>query len=178
MSFDWKSLIGGVAPTLATALGGPFAGAAVSAISEAILGKSDGTEAEITAVLKTATPDMLAKIREADQTFKVKMEELKVDLEKAKYADTDSARTMATAQLNAVVRNLSYIIVLGFFCVLCGQFIIAVHPVWEIPEAQQRTLDISFGILFTSFATVIGFHFGSSQGAIQSNKSLRKIAEG
>ena len=30
MDFDWKSVVGTVAPTIATALGGPLAGVAVS----------------------------------------------------------------------------------------------------------------------------------------------------
>jgi hypothetical protein len=36
---DWKKIVGAVAPTLATALGGPLAGMAAAAVSDALLGK-------------------------------------------------------------------------------------------------------------------------------------------
>ena len=39
---DWKSIIGVVAPTLATALGGPLAGLAVETLGKALGGASGG----------------------------------------------------------------------------------------------------------------------------------------
>lgn len=56
VNIDWKEIVRAVAPTLATALGGPLAGVATSEISNAILGKSDGTEAELGDALVKATP--------------------------------------------------------------------------------------------------------------------------
>ena len=54
---DWKSIVGTVAPAIATALGGPLAGLGVSAIGKA-LGLGDGASKEdvAQAVLK-ATPE-------------------------------------------------------------------------------------------------------------------------
>ena len=40
-------LIGSVAPTIATALGGPVAGMAVKAVSNALFGHENGTEDDI-----------------------------------------------------------------------------------------------------------------------------------
>ena len=42
-----KSIIQTVAPTIGTAVGGPLGGMAVKAISEALLGKPDGTPDEV-----------------------------------------------------------------------------------------------------------------------------------
>ena len=47
---DWKSIVKVVAPTIATGLGGPLAGLATKALSEVLLGKSDGTEDEVARV--------------------------------------------------------------------------------------------------------------------------------
>lgn len=55
MSFDWKQLVGSVAPTIATALGGPLAGMATKAIASAI----GCDEADVEEVLKDATPNNL-----------------------------------------------------------------------------------------------------------------------
>jgi len=52
MAFNWKSILGTVAPGLATALGGPLAGMAVQAVSNAVLGKQDGSDDEIAAAIK------------------------------------------------------------------------------------------------------------------------------
>ena len=43
-----------VAPTIATAMGGPLAGMAVRTLSETLLGKPDGTEAELAAAAAAA----------------------------------------------------------------------------------------------------------------------------
>jgi len=44
MAFDWKNVVRSVAPILGNAIGGPFGGAAVSALSNALLGKPEATE--------------------------------------------------------------------------------------------------------------------------------------
>ena len=82
MAFDWKGLLKKVAPTLATVLtgGNPLAGLGVKALSDAVLGKPDGSEDEIALALQGATPKMLADIKVADQSFKLEMEELGIDI--------------------------------------------------------------------------------------------------
>ena len=92
MAFDWKGLVRTVAPTIATALGGPVAGAATQAVSSALLGKPDGTEDEIMLAAAAAGPEVLQKLKEADNTFRIRMKELDIDLEKVAAGDRDSAR--------------------------------------------------------------------------------------
>ena len=81
-SFDWKGTISAVAPALATALGGPLAGIAVQQISTAVLGKPDGKEAEVAQALSAGGPELLEKLKQADNEFAEKMAGLNVDLEK------------------------------------------------------------------------------------------------
>ena len=50
-------LLGQVAPSLATALGGPLAGVAVKTLSNALFGHEDATEQQISDAMASATPD-------------------------------------------------------------------------------------------------------------------------
>ncbi len=178
MSFDWKKLVGSIAPTIATALGGPLAGAATAAISSAVLGKPDASEDELSTALAAASPDTLAKIKEADNNFKIKMQELGVDLEKARYQDVQNARAMNIARPDNTARNLAYMALIGFFAVLFIELGIAISPDMSIDETTQRTLDITTGVLFAWVLAVKDFYFGSSKGEVHSNQALRRIAEG
>jgi len=143
-----------------------------------VLGKADGTEDELSAALANAPHDILLKVKEADSAFKIRMEELNVDLVKAQYADTADAREMNVAKADNTARNLAYMALATFDIVLILQLIIGIHPTWTIDAGVQRTLDVTTGILFSWVLAVKDFYFGSSQGAVTSNKSLRKIAEG
>lgn len=77
-------LISSVAPALATALGGPAAGLAVSAIAKALGVKDDEVEAKVATMSAT---DLLA-IKKADQEFALEMEKLSAALA-MKQADAD-----------------------------------------------------------------------------------------
>jgi hypothetical protein len=178
MAFDWKKLIAGVAPTLATALGGPLAGAATATVAQAVLGKQDATEDEVSTALAAASPDVLQKIKEADNSFKVRMQELNIDLAKMQYGDIQDARKLYIAKPENTQRHLAYVAVIGFFLVLFIELAIAIHPTWKIDQDTQRTIDVTTGVLFAWVLAVKDFYFGSSQGAVASNKSIRRIAEG
>lgn len=86
MDIDWKGLVKTVAPAIASVFGTPLAGLGVSAILNAILPpdapRPEQPEEFLAQALATANPDMLAKIKQADQTFKSDMKRLDIDLEK------------------------------------------------------------------------------------------------
>ena len=94
MDFDWKKIVKTVAPTLGTVISGgnPLVGLGIKAISEALLGKSDGTEAEIELALQNAKPEDLLKLKQADQAFKLEMKKLDIDVTRLDYKDAASAR--------------------------------------------------------------------------------------
>jgi hypothetical protein len=87
---DWKSILGGVAPTLATALsvvGGPagmVAGAALRAVSGAVLGHQEGTSDQVTQAIQAGlSPDAIAALQKADNDFKVQMAQIAAATEQA-----------------------------------------------------------------------------------------------
>ena len=79
---NWKETLAAVAPTLATALGGPLAGAATKFISGKLLGKDDSTLEEIEQAVLGASPEQLANLKNIDYEFKKEMEKLKKELRK------------------------------------------------------------------------------------------------
>ena len=73
-----KNVIGAVAPTLGTALGGPMGGIAANMIAE-VLGVPNNPKA-IEKGLAEATPEQMLELKKAEQDFDLKMKELEVDV--------------------------------------------------------------------------------------------------
>ena len=111
-------LLGQVAPTLATAMGGPLAGLAVKTLSNVLLGNEEGTEADIAKAMQSATPDQLADIKKIDADFKTRMAELEIDLERISAGDRDSARKREMTVGDHTPKILAGAITLGFFGIL------------------------------------------------------------
>lgn len=160
MPFDWKALVGTVAPTIATALGGPLAGLGVRALVGA-LGLSEGAgEKDIAAALQTASPEILAAMRKADQDFALEMERLGIDLERIAAEDRKSARDReATTGDSVTPRLLAMFITVGFFGILSYMM------VEGVPETSNDAMLVMLGSLGTAFAGVIAYYFGSSVGS-------------
>ncbi|MDD5171359.1 MAG: hypothetical protein PHN75_21265, partial [Syntrophales bacterium] len=143
-----------------------------------LLGKPDGSETEIAAAAAGAGPELLSKIKEAENNFIVKMKELDIDIMKIDAGDRANARDREVKTGDFTTRRLAYIFVSGFFILLFAELAIAIHPTWQIDETTQRSLDITTGVLFGQVVAVGQYYFGSSMGSVNAQKSLRKIAEG
>lgn len=169
MSFDWKSLVGSVAPTIATALGGPLAGMATKAISGALLGKEDGSEKEISEALLSGDPDSLLKLKEIEQSFAARMKELDIDLEKIASDDRKSARQREIDTKDNAPKILAGVIVSGFFLIL------AVISFVELPDASQAPVNILLGALTAMLTQVGNYYFGSSAGSSNKNKMIEGL---
>lgn len=166
---DWQSIVGTVAPTIATALGGPLAGTAVKAISNAVLGR-DAPEDEVAEAIKNADPETLLKLKEADQQYKIEMQKLGVRVEEIHASDRDSARQRQTKMRDWTPSILGALIILGFFSVLGAMM------AWEMPTTSKDVLQIMLGALGTMSASVVAYFFGSSAGSQRKNELLGKQA--
>jgi hypothetical protein len=95
-----KSLIGAVAPTIGTALGGPMGNAAMSMLADK-LGVPNNKSAVEKAVAQ-ASPEQLAEIKKAELAFEKQMKELEVDVFKLETEDIQNARKtlLKTGHLN------------------------------------------------------------------------------
>lgn len=157
---DWKALIGTVAPWMATAVTGPLGGMAVTAISDA-LGLSDKTESSIKAALSGVTAEQMLALKNADQAFSVKMQELGYAnieaLANIAAKDRQSAREMMIATRSFMPALLSIIVVVWFLAILTGMMTgyFKVQP-------ENQYLVLLLGTLATAFGVVMAFWMGTT----------------
>lgn len=172
MAFDWKKTLAAVAPALATALGGPLAGVATKAISEAVLGKPDGDEAEIAAAIQSGGADALVKLKEANNQFLIRMRELDLDLDKllvnAEVGDRANARQREAQTGDSwTMRTLAALVI--------GAFIAVVWAVLFGGSAVDGALaGTLIGYLSAKADQILSYYFGSSFGSNQKNALLHK----
>lgn len=155
---SFGSLLRQVAPTIATALGGPVAGMAVRALSVGLLGRDDGNENDLAAVLAAATPDQVTEIKRIDADFQVKMKQLDIDLEALVVSDRKSARDMQTQVRSNLVPALAIFIVVSFVSVTVATLL----GYTKIDSVLAGTL---IGYLSAKAEQIISFYFGSSHGS-------------
>lgn len=84
---NWTDAI----PTIATALGGPFAGLAAGFIASK-LGVSDKTVENVTQLIQGAPPEQMVKLKELDIELQKYLAELGIRQFEAEVADKNSAR--------------------------------------------------------------------------------------
>ena len=164
------NLVRTVAPSLASAVGGPLAGMAVRTISEVLLGKPDGTEAELEQAAAQATPEQLLALKKAEQDFAVKMRELDIDLERIANADRDSARNREIKTKDWMPRILAFIVVGGFmltvFMVLAGYVEGMRDPL------MATTVGTLIGFVSAKCEQVVAYYFGSSAGSKAKDEAM------
>lgn len=166
---NWKGLLGSIAPTFATALGGPMAGMAVKALSSSLLGHEDGSEADIGLAMANASPDDILKVKEADNAFKIEMERVGVDLEKIAADDRANARQREITTKDNAPKILATVVVTGFFTTLgCIAFA-------DIPNAAMQPINILLGALTAMLTQVGNYYFGSSAGSKAKTDLLGKM---
>jgi hypothetical protein len=156
-----------VAPTVATALGGPLAGAATSMLISKLGGDPKSAESAIA----SADPETLVKLQQLDNDFKAKMAELGVQEEQLAYADVASARTREEVVRDWTPPILAYSVTLGFFGILTWML------VRGVPRQGGDVLLVMLGALGTAWTSIMGYYFGASVGGRKSAETLGKIAQ-
>lgn len=148
-----KNIVGAVAPTLGTALGGPLGGAAASAIA-GVLG-CDSDPQSLQKALSKATPEQLTEIKKAELDFEARMKELDVDLYALQTQDTADARKHFSKDWTARFLAIT-------LCLLFAGYIVLV-TVLPPDQNSDAIINLILGSITGSFSTVIAFYFGSSQ---------------
>jgi hypothetical protein len=159
-------IIGAVAPTIATALGGPLAGMATKFVSNALFGHQDGTADDIQAALLNPSGDQLAALKKIDADFKVQMKSLDIDLERIMADDRASARDMQKETKDWIPRALAVGVTFGFFGILFYMLI------FGLPTTGNEAMLLMLGALQTAWTGVISFYFGASSGDSAKDKML------
>ena len=177
MAFDWKSLVATVAPTLATALGGPLAGVAAAAISDAVLGRPDGNEAEIATALSVGGTDALLKLKQAEQAFVVKMRELDIEVERVHQADRASAREREARTGDRWTPRVLATVVIGGF--LGTVYMVLSGYVDGLRDATiAGVVGTLIGYVSAKADQVVSYYFGSSAGSAAKTALMAKKSGG
>jgi hypothetical protein len=158
---DWLKTI---APTVATALGGPLAGMAVSAIAKAIGCSPDEVQDVISSGKLTA--EQVASIQLAELELKKQAQSMNLDFAKLIAEDKKSARDMQIATKSWIPPVMALGVTCGFFGILFGLMY------GQIQHAPQ--IDIMLGSLGTAWTGIISFYFGSSAGSQAKTELLRQ----
>lgn len=172
MKLDWKAIVGTVAPTVATALGGPLAGVAVKSIAGKLLGRPEATDEEVEQAVLGADPQTLLRLRELDVEFKKSMTDAGIKLEQIAADDRASARAREVQVRDHTPAILAYAITVGFFGTL-GFMLVNGKP-----ATGGDALLVMLGSLGTAWAGVIAYFFGSSSGSRKKDEALSQIARG
>jgi hypothetical protein len=157
MVMSWKKIVGGLAPTIATALGGPLAGTATKYLANSLLGKDNATEDELAAAISMASPEQLGKLRKIDNEFKQKMRELDIDLERIAVEDRKSARDLAQSDMRPQIA-LSTLFVAGYFAILWLLF----SGTIVLGDNIRDMANILLGVLTSGIPMILRFWFGGS----------------
>jgi len=158
---DWLKTI---APTIATALGGPFGGLAYEAVSK-VLGVSQDDAKKMLDDGKL-TAEQIASVQQAEIALKAKAQELGLDFAKLENEDRDSARKMQIANHSWIPPTMAIIVTIGFFGIL---FALMSGKVVKGDEVM-----IMLGSLGTAWTGIISFYFGSSASSQKKDDLLHK----
>jgi len=147
-----KSVIGAVAPTLGTALGGPMGGMAAKMISD-VLGVPNNSKS-IEKAMAEATPEQMLELKKTEQAFELQMKELEVDVFALETADIQDARGKFSKDWTA--RIIGIVVVGGFMGYI---FLVTLQP----PEQNSEALiNLVLGYLGGLASAIISFYFGAS----------------
>lgn len=195
MSFDLKTAIGSIAPTLATMLGGPLAGTAVSALTSAFGLTPTGDQTKdlgaITAVVQNSsmTPEVIAAVRKADQDHEAIMGQQGIDLKKLNAdhelaisqtftADTQDARKTFGQQKTILWMGVAVLITFAIImvAVLWAAFQLLAGGITikdvSVVAAIAGMVGSVVGYVAANAQQVVGYFFGSSAGSASKTDAM------
>lgn len=154
-----------LAPTIATALGGPLAGMAVAAVSKAI----GCAPEEVQGIISTGKLDatQVAAIQMAELELKKQAQSMNLDFAKLIAEDKKSARDMQIATKSSLPAILAVLIVGGFGVITALK--VTGYALAADPTVQDLLTTLRDGVIL-----VLSYYFGSSAGSQAKDQLLHK----
>ncbi len=179
MADFWSTLgdgVAAVAPTIASAFGGPLAGLAVTSLEKA-LGVASGAssqdpkgfEAKLAAAM--ASPEQVLALKKADNEFRQFCLDNELKLVEADDADRASARERQATMRDWTPTVLALLVTAGFFGML------AVMAFRDLPITNKDMLNVMLGSLGAAWVAVVSYYFGSSAGSRDKDAALAAAAK-
>jgi hypothetical protein len=160
---DWLTQI---APGIATALGGPLAGLAVTAISKAL--NIDEKDVQSTIEQGKLSADQLSSLKQAELELQAKAQELGLNFEKLATDDRKSAREMQVSTKSFVPALLSILVVCAWALI---QYFLLTHV---IPQEMRELVARVLGTLDGALMLVLSFYFGGSSDSQNKDDLLHR----
>ena len=168
---NWLETISKVAPVVASALGGPLAGVAVTALGE-LFGISEPTQSKIQAVIENGqmTGEQITAIRTLEMQLKADEAERGFRYSELEFKDTANARQLKIATGSLFPELLSTFVSLGFFGVLAWML-------YKPSAMESQPLLIMLGTLGAAFGSVIAYWLGNNKGSDRTKELLANSAQ-
>ncbi len=161
-----KTIIADVAPGIAHALGGPFAGAAVAQLSRAIIGDETADETVLAEALLRATPEQRIALKRAELEFQAALREADIRHLQIDADDRANARARQVQMHDRTPMALGALVICGYFIVL------GVMVARKLPAGAETEFSIMLGALATMTAAVVNYFFGSSAGSREKTRLI------
>ena len=161
---DLIGMVKGFAPGIATALGGPLAGMAVTALSKQL-----GVEDEVASVVKAISSDPEAE---------AKIKQLEHDKFKAILADKANAREREMAVVSSEYAPLINKIVTPALALGVTGLSFVLFAVLMFVEVKPEAKDILIyilGVLSAAVTQILSYYFGSSIGSKDKDEQLKSV---
>ena len=149
-----KGLVGAVAPTIGSAIGGPV-GAGAGKILAQVLGVPAEPQA-VQKALSEASPEQLAEIKKADLAYKTRLAELEVDIFELENADRSSAREMGRGDWTPKALALLAFLFFGGYVT-----VVTISPY----QQNEAIINLVLGYLGGIVSAVVSYYFGASNKA-------------
>jgi hypothetical protein len=159
---DWLKQI---APTIATAMGGPFGTLAYGMVAKVM--NISPEDAQKTIETGKLSAEQIAQVKIAEIELQKQAQELGLNFEKLSVEDRKSARDMQAATRSIVPPALAAIITVGFFGIL-GMML------FGKVDGTNPTILMMLGSLSTAWTGIIAYYFGSSAGSQAKTDLLSK----
>jgi hypothetical protein len=168
--FDWKALVGTVAPTIATSLGGPLVGVATKWVANAlgIEGEPATLDGQIESKLANATHADLLALKTADQEYEVSMRELDVKETGLHLTGMNDARETHKDRWEPF----------AIFCILtvvsCSGFVGIVEFSPGMSDATKGMLLPIYGALVYKWLDCVAYYVGTTRSSAAKTALLAK----
>jgi len=170
---DWKEVGKGllnIAPTLATALGGPpggmIVGGAVKLLSQFLGLPETATPDMVAEAAAKLGPDQYVELQRIDGEYKQQLIAAGVKLEEIAAGDRDSARKNQAATGSKTPDILAFLLTAGFFGALASLII------FPVPDANKAIVYSMVGILGTVWVGSMAYWNGTTAAGARKTELL------
>lgn len=186
MEFDWKALVRTVAPTIASVFGTPLAGLGVTALLNAILPEGEHQpekpEEFLAQAMASANPEVMGKIRAAEQAFLLDMKRLDIDVARvlAQYAaeNTKGARELKTTWLNSEKWDYEPVLALLVACSFgYAEWWVFAHTHIVMDAGASVLIGRVLGTVDAAFMLLLSFRWGTSHSSERKTEMLADAQE-